>query len=117
MAVFSKVLTKIDVKRRLSLRAKDDGEAALPAALGEQPVLLQVKDDKGGLWNFRRCTMLIRPGILPKLLIDDSSQFVSDRDLNTGDEINLFWEDDRASGRTDRQYKIEVIKKNRVRNH
>ncbi|GLT86292.1 hypothetical protein SLE2022_044380 [Rubroshorea leprosula] len=116
MAVFSKVLTKIDVERRLSLTADDD-EAVLPQSFREQPVLLQVKDENGSLWSFRRCTILIRPGIRPKLLIDDSRQFVRSRGLNCGDEINLFWEDDKASGRPDRQHKIEVTRKNRCPNH
>ncbi|GLT86370.1 hypothetical protein SLE2022_045130 [Rubroshorea leprosula] len=116
MAIFSKVLSKIDVEGRLSLTLDDD-EAALPPSLGEQPVLLQVKDEDGGLWSFRRCTILKRSGIRPKLLIDDWRQFVRSRGLNIGDEINLFWEDDRASGRPDRQHKIEVIRKNRVPNH
>nr|KJB74571.1 hypothetical protein B456_012G151200 [Gossypium raimondii] len=104
MAIFIKVLTKIDIERTLSL--PDSCLQAAPQLQrshgGEK---LQVKDDVGILWNFH-CT--IRSGVFPKLdIVSGWIQFVRFKQLNTGDAIVLYKDDDTLTGP---HYKIEVLK-------
>ncbi|MBA0872139.1 hypothetical protein Goshw_007935 [Gossypium schwendimanii] len=104
MAIFIKVLTKIDIERTLSL--PDSCLQASPQSQrshgGEK---LQVKDEVGILWNFH-CT--IRSGVFPKLdIVSGWIQFVRFKQLNTGDAIVLYKDDDTLTGP---HYKIEVLK-------
>ncbi|KAK8714341.1 hypothetical protein V6N13_149534 [Hibiscus sabdariffa] len=64
MAVFVKVLTKIDVERTLSI--PDGCVQALPEFQCIHGKELRVMDDVGNLWNFR---CIIRVGVVPKLTI------------------------------------------------
>ncbi|PPR98943.1 hypothetical protein GOBAR_AA21719 [Gossypium barbadense] len=96
MAIFVKVLTKIDIERTLSL--PDSCLQASPQSQrshgGEN---LQVKDDVGILWNFH-CT--IRSGVFPKLeIVSGWVQFVRFKQLNTGDAIVLYKDDDTLTGK------------------
>ncbi|MBA0631048.1 hypothetical protein Godav_003083, partial [Gossypium davidsonii] len=106
MAIFVKVLTKIDIERSLSL--PDSCLQASPQSQrshGDGEEKLQVKDDVGILWNFH-CT--IRSGVVPKLdIVSVWIQFVRFKQLNTSDVIVLNKDDDTLTGP---HYKIEVFK-------
>lgn len=106
MAIFVKVLTKIDIERTLSL--PDNRLQASPQSQrthGDGGENLQVKDDVGILWNFH-CTT--RSGVVPKLdMVSGWIQFVRFKQLNTGDVIVLNKDDDTLTGP---HYKIEVFK-------
>ncbi|KAG8480101.1 hypothetical protein CXB51_025356 [Gossypium anomalum] len=103
MAVFVKVLTKINLKRTSSL--PDSCLQASPQSQRSHgEAKLQVKDDAGVLWNYRR--KYIRSGIVPRL--DDGwIQFVRFQQFRTGDVITLYKDDDTLTGP---HYKIEVLK-------
>ncbi|MBA0751030.1 hypothetical protein Gogos_002401 [Gossypium gossypioides] len=104
MAVFIKFLTKIDIERALSLP-----DSCLQALQQSQRShggkMLQVKDDVGILWNFR---WTIRSGVVPKLyIVSGWIQFVRCKQLNIGDAIVLYKDDDTLTGL---HYKIKVLK-------
>ena len=101
MALFAKVLTKIDVERRLLF--PEGCLHALPPSEGCHGIELQVKDDVGILWNFR-CNL--RSGVVKKLdIVYGWIQFVRSKGLHSGDTVILYREDDIVTGA---HYKIEV---------
>ncbi|KAK8613616.1 hypothetical protein V6N13_101373 [Hibiscus sabdariffa] len=106
MALFVKILTKIDVERTLSL--PDGCLQALPEYRGSHVghgKELQVKDDVGILWNFR---CMIRAGVVRKLdIVSGWIQFVRFKQLNSGDGFVLYRDDDTLTGA---RYMIEVFR-------
>ncbi|KAK8564292.1 hypothetical protein V6N13_005476 [Hibiscus sabdariffa] len=101
MALFFKVLTKMDVERTLSL--PDGCLKALPESQVSHGRELQVMDDVGMLWNFR---CVIRAGVVPKLnIVSGWTQFVRIKQLCSGDSVLLYRDDDTLTGA---RYKIEV---------
>ena len=105
MALFVKVLTNIDVERRLSFPGD-----CLPAFIqseGCHGIVLLVKDDFGILWNFR---CIKRSGVDQKLVIVSGwIQFVRSKELHSGDSVSLYRDDDMVTGAN---YKIEVKRSN-----
>ncbi|GMJ03527.1 hypothetical protein HRI_004021900 [Hibiscus trionum] len=103
MALFFKVLTKLDVERTLSL--PDGCLQALPDSQSSHGKELQVMDDVGILWNFR---CVIRSGVVPKLnIVSGWIQFVRVKQLSSGDRVVLYRDDDSLTGA---RYKIEVLR-------
>ncbi|XVE93267.1 hypothetical protein REPUB_Repub01dG0176000 [Reevesia pubescens] len=101
MEIFMKVLTKIDVERRLLV--SDGCLPALPKSQGCHGIVLPVKDDLGNLWNFN---CIIRSGAIKKLdIVSGWIQFVRSKQLHSGDVVILYREDDTITGA---RYKIEV---------
>ncbi|XVE49115.1 hypothetical protein DITRI_Ditri01bG0056300 [Diplodiscus trichospermus] len=101
METYEKVLTIIDVGRRLFL---PDG--CLPASPRSEEchgIELQVKDDGGNLWNFG---CMRRSWDKRKLVIGSGwLQFVRSKELHSGDIVIFHREDDIFTGA---HYKIEV---------
>ncbi|KAG8474142.1 hypothetical protein CXB51_033941 [Gossypium anomalum] len=107
MQLFVKVLTPIEVERRLILPR--ESLPALPRFEGshEHEIMLQVKDDVG---NLRKFCCKKRYGGGDKLVIEtDWIQFVNSEKLRPGDVVAFYKEDDRVSGTL---YRIEVKRRN-----
>ncbi|XVE49113.1 hypothetical protein DITRI_Ditri01bG0056100 [Diplodiscus trichospermus] len=105
MQLFTKVLTSIDIERRLFLPV--GCLPALPRSEGCHGIELQVKDDVGILWNFR-CTK--QSGAKQKMVIVSGwFQFVQSNELHSGDIVIFYREDDMITGA---HYKIEVKRSN-----
>ncbi|TYJ03431.1 hypothetical protein E1A91_A12G027200v1 [Gossypium mustelinum] len=107
MQLFMKVLTPIEVERRLILPR--ESLPALPRFEGshEHGIMLQVKDDADNLRKFR-CKK--RYGGGDKLVIEtDWIQFVNSKKLRPGDVVAFYKDDDRVSGTL---YRIEVKRRN-----
>ncbi|XVE93266.1 hypothetical protein REPUB_Repub01dG0175900 [Reevesia pubescens] len=106
MGIFQKLLTRIDIERRLSIAdyCLDD----LPSFEGSPAINLLVKDENSGTeWTFR-CTFGAEAVFRRLLIVKGWSQYVRSKNLKTGDIVILYKEDDQATGRA--QYKIKVKK-------
>ncbi|KAF2319895.1 hypothetical protein GH714_020162 [Hevea brasiliensis] len=110
MVMFSKILTSVDITRRLS--APENCIRALPPAEKGQEMSLHVKDKETGvIWTFR-CKIpaegIPAVGFSKPFVFGNWFQFVRSKDLKPGDMIVFYKEmDDEGTGA---QYKIEVKK-------
>ncbi|XVE49119.1 hypothetical protein DITRI_Ditri01bG0056700 [Diplodiscus trichospermus] len=102
MELFAKVLTNINVERRLFLT--QGCFPSLPQSEGCRGIELQVKDDCGILWNFG---CIKRSWAKQKL--SGWFQFVRSKELHAADIVIFHREDDIF---TEAHYKIELKRKN-----
>ncbi|KAF2319894.1 hypothetical protein GH714_020152 [Hevea brasiliensis] len=102
MVMFSKILTSIDINRRLS--APENCIRALPPAEKGQEMSLHVKDKETGVvWTFR--CKIPEEGYSKPVIFGDWLQFTRTKDLRPGDWVTFHQDMDEA---TEAQYKIEA---------
>ncbi|XP_031268078.1 uncharacterized protein LOC116126532 [Pistacia vera] len=106
MKIFSKKLTKTDVENRLCIKSKSlDFFPAFEG--GQHAQVLSVEDEEGKEWRFR---LIIRRGRYrkPVLSAADWLRFIKSKQLEIGFKVQLFKEEDEASGEV--KYKIKLKK-------
>ncbi|XWS62845.1 hypothetical protein CRYUN_Cryun06bG0045500 [Craigia yunnanensis] len=102
MKLFSKLLSKTDVRKRLSIPMKIF--VSFPRFKVGHTLDLKVKDESGSLWLFRLC---IRKNYLKPVFSKGWCKFVQSKNLKVGDKVKFYKEEDEASGA---QFKIKAKK-------
>ncbi|KAI9186638.1 hypothetical protein LWI28_019336 [Acer negundo] len=104
MVIFTRMLTRFDIERRLTIPRYYDG--AFPAVQESQAVDLKVKDEMGHVWTFG-CSH--ESAISPRLVFGSGwLHFARSKHLHVGDNIIFHRVIDQDS--TAAPYKIEVSK-------
>ncbi|XWS40000.1 hypothetical protein CRYUN_Cryun18bG0102600 [Craigia yunnanensis] len=107
MQLFSKLLSRTDIHKRLSIPMESFG--SFPRCKVGHALDLQVKDKRGSLWLFR--LSIRKKNYLKPVFSKGWCKFVQSKNLKVGDKVNFYKEEDEASGA---QFKIKVKKQVKI---
>ncbi|XVF45839.1 hypothetical protein PTKIN_Ptkin02bG0239100 [Pterospermum kingtungense] len=104
MQLFTKLMTKTDVEKRLAVPTASLTELGFVNGQKDHFVDLLVKDSAQRVWRFR-CSTRLRGNHPKPYLSSGWLHFVQTKGLEINDKVHFYKEEDEASGA---QYRIEV---------
>nr|TKR74231.1 uncharacterized protein D5086_0000298340 [Populus alba] len=110
--VFSKELTKTDVRKRMSIPTKKLPHLPQFQAGACHAVVLEVEDERGQVWNMR-CSIRKQKYLKP-VISSSWVAFARSKNLGIGDKIFFYRELNDEDGPSGVKYKIKVQKATKV---